>query len=124
MGVVIRCAIGRNSQIRYAQDMSPEDNAPENQPDPSHDLDMVPVFSESGAMAEMEATMIQGVLDANDIPSTVSGDSALPVTEFAVSVPESRFEDAKRAIAEAQAAGPAAAEQGELESVMDAAKGR
>jgi len=86
------------------------------EPDPSHDLDMVPVFSESGAMAELEATAIQGVLDANDIPFTVSGNSTLPVTEFAVSVPESRLEDAQRAIAEAQAAGPTAAEQAELES--------
>jgi hypothetical protein len=88
--------------------------APE--PDPSHDLDMVPVFSESGAMAEMEATAIQGVLEANDIPFTVSGNSTLPVTEFSVSVPESRLDDARQALADAEAAGPAAAEQGELES--------
>ena len=84
--------------------------------DPSHDLDMVTVFSDSGAMAEMEATGIQGVLEANDIPFTVSGNSALPVTEFSVSVPESRLGDARQALADAEAAGPAAAEQAELES--------
>jgi hypothetical protein len=91
----------------------------EPKPDPSHDLDMVPVFSESGAMAEMEATAIQGVLDANNIPFTVSGSSTLPVTEFAVSVPESRLEEARRALADAEAAGPAAAEQAQSESEIN-----
>jgi len=108
-------------RIRYAQDMSlAKDGVPGlEEPDPSHDLDMVPVFSESGAMAEMEATAIQGVLEANDIPFTVSGNSTLPVTEFSVSVPELHLDDARRAIAEAQAAGPAAAEQAELESELN-----
>ncbi len=79
---------------------------------------MVPVFSETGAMAEMEALSIQGVLDANDIPFTVSGNSTLPVTEFSVQVPASRAEDAQKAIAEAQEAGPAAAEQAEREGEL------
>jgi hypothetical protein len=104
--------------MRYPQGMPSSEDATEDalEPDPSHDLDMVPVFSESGAMAEMEAVGIQGVLEANDIPFTVSGNSTLPVTEFSVSVPESRLEDARQALADAEAAGPAAAEQGELES--------
>jgi hypothetical protein len=100
--------------MRYPQNMPASEDAPE--PDPSHDLDMVTVFSDSGAMAELEAVGIQGVLEANDIPFTVSGNSTLPVTEFSVSVPESRLEDARQALADAEAAGPAAAEQGELES--------
>ncbi len=85
---------------------------------PSHELDMVPFFSNSGAMAEMESMAIQGILEANEIPFTVFGSSTLPVTEFSVQVPASRLADAQRAIAEAQAAGPAAAEQGERESEL------
>ncbi len=84
--------------------------------DPSHDLDMVPFFSDSGALAEMEAVAIQGILEANDIPSTLFGSSTLPITEFSVNVPKDRFEEAQRVLEEARAAGPAAAEQGERES--------
>ena len=86
--------------------------------DPSHDLDMVPFFSESGALAEMEALSIQAILDANGIPHTLSGNSTLPVTEFVVSVPRSRLEEARRVVAEAQAAGPEAAEEAARESEL------
>ena len=99
--------------------MLPEDmpRAPESTvEDPSHELDMVPFFSDSGALAEMEAVAIQGILEANEIPSTLFGSSTLPVTEFSVNVPKERFEDAQRVLEEARAAGPAAAEQGERES--------
>jgi hypothetical protein len=84
--------------------------------DPSHDVDMVPLFSDSGALAEMEAVAIQGILDASDIPSTMFGSSTLPVTEFSVNVPKDRFDEAQRVLEEAREAGPAAAEQGERES--------
>ncbi len=86
--------------------------------DPSHELDMVPFFSETGTMAELEAMSIQGILEANDIPFTVYGSSTLPVTEFSVQVPASRLEDARRVVAEAQAAGPAAAEAAEREGEL------
>lgn len=86
--------------------------------DPSEALDMVPFFSNSGATAEMESMAIQGILEANGIPFTVFGNSTLPVTEFSVQVPASRLGDAQRALAEAQAAGPAAAEAGERESEL------
>jgi hypothetical protein len=90
---------------------------PENE-DPSHALDMVPFFSETGPMAEMEAMSIQGILEASDIPSTLFGNSTLPVTEFSVQVPASRLEEARRVLAAAQAAGPAAAEQAEREGEL------
>ena len=79
---------------------------------------MVAVFSETGAMAEMEALAIQGILEGNGIPFTVYGNSTLPVTEFSVQVPASRLADAQKAIADAQAAGPAAAEQAEREGEL------
>lgn len=84
--------------------------------DPSHEVDMVPLFSETGALAEMEAVAIQGILEASEIPSTLYGNSTLPVTEFSVNVPKDRFEEAQQVLEQAQAAGPAAAEQGERES--------
>jgi hypothetical protein len=84
--------------------------------DSSHDMDMVPLFSETGALAEMEALAVQGILEANGIPFTVFGNSSLPVTEFSVNVPQSRLEEARRVLAEAQADGPAAAEEGERQS--------
>ena len=81
-------------------------------------MDMVAVFSETGAMAEMEALSIQGILEGNGIPFTVFGNSTLPVTEFSVQVPVSRLAEAQKAIADAQAAGPAAAEQAEREGEL------
>ena len=84
--------------------------------DPSHELDMVPLFSETGALAEMEAVAVQGILEASDIPSTLFGSSTLPVTDFSVNVPKDRFEEAQLVLEEARAAGPAAAEAGERES--------
>jgi hypothetical protein len=91
--------------------------------DPSHGMDMVAVFSETGAMAEMEALSIQGILEASGIPFTVFGNSTLPVTEFSVQVPVSRLTEAQKVIADAQAAGPAAAEQAEREGELSGLKG-
>jgi hypothetical protein len=88
---------------------------PEMTEDPSHEMDMTPLFSESGALAEMEALSIQGILEANGIPFTVSGNASLPVLAFGISVPQSRLAEARRVLEEAEAAGPAAAEQAERE---------
>jgi hypothetical protein len=88
---------------------------PEMIEDPSHEMDMTPLFSESGTLAEMESLAIQGILEANGIPFIVSGNASLPVLEFGISVPQSRLEEARRVLAEAQAAGPAAAEEAERE---------
>ncbi len=77
---------------------------------------MVPFFSSSNHDAEMEATSIHGVLESNGIPSILIGPSSLPSFEFQVQVSEERLADAVQAVAEARAAGPAAALEGELES--------
>ncbi len=112
----------RCAPIRYSEDMLPENTSRPietlNAEDPSHKMDMVAVFSETGAMAEMEVMSIQGILEANGIPFTVFGDATLPVTEFSVQVPASRLADAQKAIADALAAGPAAAEQAEREGEL------
>ena len=97
--------------------MTPKETAAE-----SYALDVVPFFSSTGAMAEMESLSIQGILDANGIPYTVSGGSTLPVLEFVVSVPRALLPDAQKVVDEARAAGPAAAEEGERQSELDGAK--
>jgi len=81
--------------------------------DPSHDLDMVTLFSSLNHDAEMEANAIHGLLEANGIPSIVVGTPQIPAFEFQVQVPKSRLEEAERVLAEAQEAGPEAAVEAE-----------
>ena len=82
--------------------------------DPMPGESMAPVFSSSNHDAEMEAMAIQGVLDANGIPAMTVGPQVLPTLEFQVQVPEHMLAEARRVIAEAQAAGPRAADEAEL----------
>jgi hypothetical protein len=81
--------------------------------DPGHGLDMETVFSGQGAASEMEAMAVRAVLDASGIPSTLVGAPQIPSLPFSVQVPKSLVEAAKAALAEAQAAGPEAAEAAE-----------
>jgi len=92
----------------------------EPKPDASHELDMVPLFSSSNHDAEMEATAIQTLMEANDIPSVLVGPSTIPVLEFEVQVPRDRLEEARRILEEQQAAGPAAASEAEAASEENA----
>jgi hypothetical protein len=82
--------------------------------DPSHELDLETVYSSIGAEAEMEALALQSVLEANGIPTVLEGSSTLPNLPFSVKVPRDHVEAALQRIKEAQAAGPAAAEEAEL----------
>jgi putative signal transducing protein len=86
------------------------------EPDASHEMDMVTLFSSSNFDAEMEATGIHGVLEANGIESIIVGTSSLPVLEFEVQVSKDNLEEARRILAAAQAAGPAAAAEAEAAS--------
>ena len=81
--------------------------------DPSHDLDMVTLFSSSNRDAEMEASAIHGVLQANRIPSMLVGTPQIPSLEFRVQVPRARLEEAERVLEEARQAGPEAASEAE-----------
>lgn len=86
------------------------------EPDDSHQMDMVTLFSSSSHDGEMEATQIHGVLESNGIPSILVGNSTLPVLAFEVQVPKEDLERARAILAEAQAAGPAAAAEAEAAS--------
>ena len=80
---------------------------------PSHTLDQETVFSATGTTAEMEATNIKAILDANGINCVLVGSSSLPNLPFEVQVARDDIERAQQVIAEARAAGPAAAEEAE-----------
>ena len=84
--------------------------------DPSHDLDMVTIAEVQGLTGEMEAMGIQSILDANGISAVLVGSSTLPNLSFAVQVLRADLERAQAALAEARAAGPAAAAEAALES--------
>ena len=86
----------------------------------NNDEAFVPVFSSSNHDAEMEAVTIQGILDSFNIPTMLVGPHMLPNLDFQVHVPEHLLERAQEVIREAQAAGPAAAYEAELESEKEA----
>jgi len=75
-------------------------------------MEMVTLFSSSNIDAELEANNIHAILEANGIPSLVVGTAVLPL-EFQVQVPRRHLEEAEKVIAEARAAGPAAAAEAE-----------
>ena len=84
--------------------------------DPSHELDLVILFSSSNIDAEMEANNIHSMLEAGGIPSLVVGATTIPSLEFQVQVPRARLEEAERLLEEARAAGPEAAAEAEAAS--------
>jgi hypothetical protein len=81
--------------------------------DPSHDLDLVPLFTSANHDAEMEANAIHGLMEASGIPSIVVGAPQIPSLEFQVQVPKARLDEAERVLSEARAAGPSAAAEAE-----------
>ena len=99
-----------------AQDPELMDEEPERGGvNPSHELDMVPLYFSQTIEAESEAEVFRGILDSNGIPATVTG-SIYPPLGFLIYVPRGRLEEARRLIAEQRAAGPEAAAEAEAES--------
>jgi hypothetical protein len=82
----------------------------------SHALDMVTLWTSGTVTAEIEADMIRGVLESNDIPVMVVGTTLYPNLPVEVKVPRGKLKEAEELIAQAEAAGPAAAVEGEAES--------
>jgi hypothetical protein len=100
-----------------AQDPENQEEPQEENPvDTSHAYDMATLFSSQGVDAEMEADVIHGILESNGIPSMVVRATGVPVLGFEVQVPQSSFEEARRLVAEAEAAGPEAAAEAEAAS--------
>ena len=100
-----------------AQDPEPdEEQQDEGLIDPSHELDMVPVFESSTVDAEIEADVIAGLLEANGIPSYLDAAYGRALPWLSVAGSASRMEEAQRVIQEAQVAGPEAAAEAEAAS--------
>jgi hypothetical protein len=111
-----------------AQDPEPDepderDDEPEVEPEaertegvnPSHDLDMVTLYTATTIDSEMEAGALSSLLESNGIPALVIG-SPFPNLGYQVQVPRERAEEARRLIGEAEAAGPEAASEAEAAS--------
>jgi hypothetical protein len=85
-------------------------------PDASEDLDLVTIYESNETNAQVESQFIRGVLEAGGVPAIIVGGAEMPNLPCEVRVPQSRFAEAERLIAEAQAAGPQAAEEAERAS--------
>ena len=96
--------------------MPDEPETEEQSADPSHDLDLVTIFSSSNVDAEMEALAIHSILQASGIPSVVVGASTIPALDFQVQVPRANVAEAQRVLQEAREAGPEAAAEAEAAS--------
>jgi hypothetical protein len=81
--------------------------------DPSSELDLETIASAAG---EMEAFGIKNLLDSNGIAAVLVGDAVLPNFLFEVRVAHDQAARARQLIATAEATGPAAAAEAELES--------
>jgi hypothetical protein len=81
--------------------------------DLSPEMDLITLFSSSNVDAEMEASTIHNLLQANGIPSVVMGPSTIPSLAFEVQVPRESAEEAQRLIDEARIGGPASADEAE-----------
>lgn len=85
--------------------------------DDAPELDLETIYhSEGSTTAELETLAIKNVLESQGIATVVVGDSVLPNFPFEVRVAREHAERAKQLIAEAQAAGPAAAAEAELQT--------
>jgi len=82
---------------------------------PSHALDSVTVFEESGTTAEIEALGIQALLEAEGIRVMLGGETSFPSLPWSVSVPKADAARAFEIIEEAKKAGPNAAVEAEAE---------
>jgi hypothetical protein len=99
-----------------AQDPEHEEEQPE-KVDKSHDLDMVPFYFSQTIEAASEAEIIKDILEANGIPAVMTNEApGFPNLGYLLSVPRDRLEEARRVIAEQQAAGPEAAAEAEAQT--------
>jgi len=93
-----------------------EEDREESSVNPSHELDMVSIYSSTMVDAEIEADVIRGVLDSNGIPSLVARATGFPPFGFEVHVPRARADEAERLIEAARTAGPEAAAEAERDT--------
>lgn len=82
--------------------------------DNSADLNLETVFRQpAGGTYEIEALAVKSMLEANGIYAVLVGDPVLPNFSMEVRVAKEHVEEAMQLISEAEASGPAAAEEAE-----------
>ena len=81
----------------------------------THALDMI-ILPGGRVSTEMEADMIRGVLDVNEIPSVLVTAPQTPNFGFMIKVPRGMVKQAEDAVAAALAAGPEGAAEAEAET--------
>ena len=78
---------------------------------------MVTLWSSGAMNAEIEADMIRGVLESNDIPVMVVGATLyFPICRLRSGCRAGKLKEAEQLIEQAEAAGPDAAAEAEAES--------
>ncbi|MGD0300053.1 MAG: hypothetical protein ABSE86_23420 [Bryobacteraceae bacterium] len=104
-----------SDQLQKAEQLIAEHPLPDEveEVDDSSDLDLETIFHADGTLAEVESMEIKNLLEANGIAAVVVGNSVLPTMSFEVRVSHDQVESARKVLNEAQAAGPAAAEEAE-----------
>jgi len=95
----------RAEAILESRACEPEDESQVPPEGLSHDLDFVSFFGSQAADSEMEAIMIQSILESNGIPCVVVGSSQYPSLGFEVRVPKSRLKEAVAAVEAARQSG-------------------
>jgi hypothetical protein len=90
--------------------------------DDSSELDLETIFHADGTLAEVESMEVKNVLESSGIAAVLVGNTVLPTMSFEVRVARDQVERAREVIAEAQAAGPAAAESAEAQYEAEAAE--
>jgi hypothetical protein len=102
-------------QLQKAEQLIAENPLPDEveEVDDSSDLDLETIFHADGTLAEVESMEIKNLLEASGIAAVVVGNSVLPTMSFEVRVARDQVERAREVLNEAQAAGPAAAEEAE-----------
>lgn len=103
------------SQAQKAEELIAENPLPDDveEVDDSHELDLETIFHAGGTLAEVESQEIKNVLEANGVAAIVVGNSVLPNMPFEVRVARDQVQRARALLREAQAGGPAAAEEAE-----------
>lgn len=102
-------------QLQKAEQLIAENPLPDEveEVNDSSDLDLETIFHADGTLAEVESMEIKNLLEASGIAAVVVGNSVLPTMSFEVRVARDQVERARAVVSEAQAAGPAAAEEAE-----------
>jgi hypothetical protein len=112
----VRVAPADSARAEALVDASPAEDEIE-VPDQSHDLDMISVFSSGDGSTEgFEAQAVKNLLEASGVHAIVVNESQLLGLSLQVQVAREHVTQAKRLIADAISAGPAAADEAERQS--------